>query len=157
MQTSQSTVQTGFWLQSADSENLRGGGFASRRLSFPKQMTGASDDGAVAPHPAGGGEGSCAPPTGSADGCACCAGGGRAGEGTGLRLSRDHRNVVHVAYQIVAVHLACRRVPYVALSVQKAPHREARKAPPSPLKTVPAPISSRTGILPGPLKMQVVP
>ena len=51
----QSTVQSRFRLQLADSENVPGGRFASRRLSFPIQMAGASDDGAVAPHLLGAG------------------------------------------------------------------------------------------------------
>ena len=47
--------------------------FSKRRSqSFPSLLgVESSDDGAAAPHPAGGGEGSCDPPTGSADGCAC--------------------------------------------------------------------------------------
>ena len=51
--------------------------FSKRRSqSFPSLLgVESSDDGAAAPHPAGGGEGSCDPPTGSADGFACCAGG----------------------------------------------------------------------------------
>ena len=53
--------------------------FSRRRSqSFPSLLgVESSDDGAAAPRPAGGGDGSCDPPTGSADGCACRAGGTR--------------------------------------------------------------------------------
>ena len=60
-----------------DKESLE---FSRRRSqSFPSLLgVESSDDGAAAPRPAGGGDGSCDPPTGSADGCACRAGGTRA-------------------------------------------------------------------------------
>ena len=61
------------------------------------EMTGKTrDDGAAAPRPAGGGDGSCDPPTGSADGCACRSGGTRA-QGVCGRQGRGRGGAAAVA------------------------------------------------------------